>query len=267
MQKPTKYRRGGYTWVEMGVVLLVIAVAIGAALIGRDMRRNAEYMRIKQEFVDQWVIAYNSYHASSGAPVGDNPAAPRLMVAGADSAHGNVLFSESDLSGQASPGAICNVSAPRHASPPITVAVSKGGRLRDILRGAGIRLPPGRGEGFEDRYVYLDSNGTSQEIQVCFQWNPAGTASGAGNVMILSGLSPELARSLDQMIDGKPDPQSGAFRQAGMVAKKATDSDIDWNGNNTRATGSSQGRTPIEAGESTDSGKMPTLTAYYKMNP
>ena len=51
----------------------------------------------------------------------------------------------------------------------------------------------------------------------CFQWNvPLGNGSaanavgdGMGNVMVITGLTPDLARALDQMIDGKPDEREG----------------------------------------------------------
>lgn len=263
-------RQGGFTLVEMAVVLVIIGIIIGAVMIGRDVQRNAEYTRIKQKFIDQWVVAYNSYDQRFGAPVGDNQAAPRLMVAGADYNAGGSSLSGGDMTGQTSPGAICNKSTPTGTTPPITAATTNGQKLRDMMRGAGINLPPGRGEGFEDRYVYLDTNGNPQEIQVCFQWNPPGTASGSGNVMVIAGLTPDLARSLDQMIDGKPDPQSGMFRQANVTGKKATDNandnGIEWTGNNTNAMNTSASQKSVDAGQSTDVEQVLTLVAYYKMN-
>ena len=97
--------------------------------------------------------------------------------------------------------------------------------LRAMMTRAGIRMPPGRAEGLEDRYVYLDTNGNPQEVQVCFQWNvPLGNGSaanavgdGMGNVMVITGLTPDLARALDQMIDGKPDEREGRFRRQGVL--------------------------------------------------
>ena len=59
-------QQGGFTLVEMAVVLVIIGVILGAVMIGRDVQRNAEYNRIKQKFVDQWVVAYNNYHQREG---------------------------------------------------------------------------------------------------------------------------------------------------------------------------------------------------------
>ena len=263
MQMRSKRHQGGFTLVEMAVVLVIIGVIIGAVMIGRDVQRNAEYTRIKQKYVDQWVVAYNSYHQRFGAPVGDNQAAPRLMVAGKE-------YDIDMANNTATKGAICNGSVSTKSDQPVSAASQDGDKLRDFMRGAGISLPPGRGEGFEDRYVYLDTNGNPQEIQVCFQWNPAETASGAGNVMVLSGLTPDLARSLDQMIDGKPDPQSGAFRQVGLnkrsVGSNADAESMEWKGNNTNKSGSAGSANSNVAGGGDDTDQIITLVAHYKMN-
>ena len=104
----------------------------------------------------------------------------------------------------------------------------------------GVRLPPGRGESHEDRYNYQDTNGNSTEVQICFQWNPAGTASGSGNVMVVRGLTPDLARYMDQVVDGKPDSREGRFRiQARAAHTTAADANApgtSWEANNTVAS-------------------------------
>jgi hypothetical protein len=125
---------------------------------------------------------------------------------------------------------------------------------------AGIRLPSGRTEGQQDRYVYLDSNGNPQEIQVCFQWNAPGTASNSGNVMVITGLTPDLARAMDQMIDGKADAREGVFRQFGVVNTTNGVSGVEWSADNTYAQGETAAKAPL------DEDQVVTLVAHYKMN-
>lgn len=251
--------QGGFTLVEMAVVLVIIGVILGAVMIGRDVQRNAEYTRIKQKFLDQWVVAYNTYAQRLGAPVGDSQVAPQLMVNGRNFSS----LSGGDMSSATEPAAICGNPAP--AAKFIENGAQSGADfiLRDMMLKAGITLPPGRGEGLEDRYVYLDTNGNPQEIQVCFQWNKPGTTSGSGNVMVLTGLTPDLARALDQAIDGAPDARNGAFRQQGVVA--ATNNEgVVWLGNNTNSFGDT-GTNEADVA-ATDADQVLTLVAHYKMN-
>jgi prepilin-type N-terminal cleavage/methylation domain-containing protein len=260
-----KAGQGGFTLVEMAVVLVIIGVILGAVMIGRDVQRNAEYTRIKQKFIDQWVVAYNTYNQRYGAPVGDNQSAPRLMVNGFNFSGNGDTLSGGDMANATPPDAICRGSAARGMAR----AMQSGPQfnLRDMMRQAGITLPPGRGEGMEDRYVYLDTNGNPQEIQVCFQWNPPGTASGSGNVMVIAGLTPDLARALDQMVDGKPDAQAGAFRQEGVIrvaGGQANNPGVQWAGNNTQTINGTGNAENI--GDATDADQVITLVAHLKMN-
>ena len=266
-------QQGGFTLVEMAVVLVIIGVIIGAVMIGRDVQRNAEYTRIKQKFVDQWVVTYNSYSQRYGAPIGDNQAAPQLMVNGANFTSG---FSGGNMSGATEPALICSGADGLPTAAGLTRGKQGGAEfdLRDLVRKAGITLPPGRGEGKEDRYAYLDTNGNPQEIRICFGWNKPGTSWGSGNSMYVTGLTPDLARSLDQMIDGKADAANGAFRQAGIGARTATASGgattagaigAEWGGNNTGSMASAV--TADETfGTASDDDQVMTLVASYKMN-
>jgi len=130
----------------------------------------------------------------------------------------------------------------------------------------GVRMPPGRAEGKESRYVYLDSNGNPQEVQVCFQWNKPGTFSNSGNVMVISGLTPDLARALDQMIDGKADAQEGMFRLAGVGNGTPGGPGIEWAANNTNANTATGAAIPGVAGTRLDEDPVITVVAHYKMN-
>lgn len=246
----------GFTLVEMAIVLAVIGLILGAVMIGKDVQRNAEYTKIKQKFIDQWVVAYNTAYQRSGVPVGDSQTAPRLMVNGAAyaAAAGQPVSGGNmgAVTAAAVPPPVCSgAAAPGLAAAALT--------LRNDMLQLGVRMPPGRAEGSEDRYVYLDSNGNPQEIQVCFQWNPPGTASGSGNVMVITGLTPDLARSLDQMIDGKADAQEGMFRAANVVNGVPNAPGVAWAVDNTFAFGAA-------AATTNDESQVAVVTAHYKMN-
>jgi hypothetical protein len=133
--------------------------------------------------------------------------------------------------------------------------------LRTLMQQAGVRMPAGRAEGSEDRYVYLDSNGNPQEIQVCFQWNKPTTPSGSGNVMVISGLTPDLARMLDQMIDGKADAREGLFRQSSVANTTTNAPGVEWDTTNQHKYGDAAG---TESNKDED--QVATVIAHYKMN-
>lgn len=253
--------------VELSVVLAVIGLIIGAMAIGKDVQRNAEFTKVKNKFVDQWEQAYNQYYQRTGVVVGDSQTAPRIMVNGAN--FGDVAASVA-VGGPALSGG--NMSTVDPATVPRVCDKADGGgmtargtaltTLRTEMTQVGVRMPPGRAEGFEDRYVYLDSNGNPQEIQVCFQWNPPGSADGSGNVMIISGLTPELARMLDQMVDGKPDSREGRFRLQGVDNGLANAPGIQWSlTNDDSAAGGAAGDNLRQ-----DEAQVVTMVAVYQMN-
>jgi len=245
----------------MAIVLVVIGLILGAVSIGKDLQRNAEYDKIKQKFVDQWAQAYDTYYQRTGVVVGDNQTQPRFMVNGAlYTVSGTTPVSGGDMSAVTEPNAIC-----RGAKGPSMTRGSSTNTLDTLMDRAGVRMPPGRAEGQEDRYVYLDSNGNPQELQVCFQWNKPGTASGSGNVMVITGLTPDLARALDQMIDGKADSREGHFRQEGVTNGTPGGPGIEWSANNTYKFGAS-GASGAGAGTNLDENQIITVVANYKMN-
>lgn len=246
--------QAGFSLVEMSVVLLVIGLILGAVTIGKDMQRNAETVKIKQKFVDPWVSAYNTYFLRSGVVLGDSQVAPNLMVNG--QAYALASGAIGTMANATVPAPICD----SETAPPGTAAVPSPALYSEMDR-MGVRMPAGRAEGSEARYVYLDSNGNPQEIQVCFQWNRPGTQSGSGNVMVITGLTPDLARALDQMIDGKADAWEGMFRQAGIAPSRSGAPGVEWSADNTESQGHTTG-----PGANLDEDQVNTVVAHYKMN-
>lgn len=249
-------QQAGFTLVEMAVVLVVIGLILSAVMIGRDVQRNAEYMRVRQAFINQWAEAYNAYRLRYGIPIGDDPDHPRQMINGEAYAGQGTVLSGGDMTNVTEPNAICNASA----GPEMKRQMESGKQLIDIMRAAGIELPPGRGTGKEDRYVYQDSNANPQELQVCFQWNKPGTPSGSGNVMVISGMTPDLARSLSAGLKGTVDANSGTFRQEDIKqgVKQAGGNALDWTVANTNQYGGADAQSYED--------QVATVVAHYKMN-
>lgn len=290
MQQATLGRRlqRGFTLVEMAIVLAVIGLIIGAIAIGKDVQRNAEYQKVANKFIYQWKQAYDQHYQRSGVVVGDCQQAPTYMVNGGETTiEDNVACTRpggSAVAGIPESFAntglkICNGQGYADATTGAGDAGLAAQNLRTLMTQIGIRPPPGRGEGHEDRYLYQDSNGNAAEVQVCFQWNPAGTTSGAGNVMVVRGLTPDLARFLDQVIDGKPDSREGRFRIQGRAAHAAAAGAANapgtaWEANNTIAsviqvvdavTGPGTPGAATAAGRQFDEDRVVLLTAHWVM--
>ena len=293
MQARTLARRiqHGFTLVEMAIVLAVIGLIIGAIAIAKDVQRNAEYQKIANKFAYQWKAVYDQYYQRNGVVIGDCQQAPTYMVNGSETtftgsnaavcnrAGGSALagipenFTNTGLK-------VCNGQGYTAGQVGAGDAALSGQNLRALISRTGVRMPPGRGEGQEDRYLYQDTNGNAAELQVCFQWNPPGTASGAGNVMVVRGLTPDLARFMDQIIDGKPDSREGRFRIQGRGAH-ATGNDANapgtaWEANNTIASGIQPGANDTATGAGTpgaatatgrqyDEDRVVLLTAHWVM--
>ncbi len=198
-------RRGGFTLVEMAIVLVIIGLILAAVSIGKDAQRNAEYKKISQKFVGQWQQAYNQYYERFHAPVGDNVEQPTQRVGGAENA--------------------CALAAA--GTGGLFTACAYGGiDLVTLLTQAGIKLP--QGEGAADvndndgtdrptKYVYLDQAGIPHTLVVSFthargsHYATGHTNPPVGNLMVLADVVPELATTMDAMFDGIADLNQGTF--------------------------------------------------------
>lgn len=237
----------GFTLVELAIVLAVIGLIIGAVAIAKDVQRNAEYQKAINKFAYQWKMSYDQYYQRTGVVVGDCQQAPTYMIDGSETSinNSNACSRAGSMAVPGIPASFTNRGAKICAGQGYAAdTVGQGDKalaalnLRELMTRAGVRMPPGRGEGHEDRFLYIDSNGNPAELQVCFQFNDAGVASGAGNVMVIRGLTPDLARYMDQVIDGKPDSREGRFRIQGRPAQSAANEanapGTQWEANNTQ---------------------------------
>ncbi|MDR0771388.1 MAG: prepilin-type cleavage/methylation domain-containing protein [Burkholderiales bacterium] len=240
MKQKTQKRAAmlGFSLVELSIVLIVIGLIIGAVTIGKSVHRNAVHQRIASEFIQGWLVAYDSYVAGVGVVPADNVSVPtgcinQSCATGTGSGAGTILCDNA---------------------------------LRNTMLAAGIGLPAGRAAGREDRYVYLDSNGLPHDLQVCFQnvrWSEPGATSGtyvprSRNVMVITGLTPALANFLDHYFDTVVDARFGDVRELQYAANTDTtkkpwslDETYDFSGTDNRKW---------------DEDQSPELTAYMRMH-
>ena len=222
----------GFTMVELAIVLVIIGLIVGAVTIGKDVQRGASYQRLSSDFVQGWASAYDQFYTGTGRPPGDNVAAPTGLVNGA-------------------------------VDVPLT-----GANLINAMLAAGISLPVGRAAGFEDHYVYLDSNGIPQDVQVSFvsvAWSEAGSAVGQyvsrnRNVMVLTRLTPAVANVIDYTFDSQSNASFGKVRQIGSHNITTTGrAAVPWNAND--SSGLVNG-----ANAQRDEDQVVFLNAYIQMS-
>ncbi|MCQ4241644.1 type II secretion system protein [Stutzerimonas stutzeri] len=230
MTTHTCSRQRGFTLLEMSVVLIIVALIVSALTLGSDLQRNTVYQHLASSFVRGWQLSYLSHVDRVGVAPGDSQTTPTGKVNAAN---------DSEL---------CSTN------------------LRNAMYAAGVTMPQGRAEGFETHYGYLDSNGNPQDVSACFAnvaWSVPGSSAGIyvvqrKNVLILRGLTPDLARMLDNLVDGNADARFGSFRekeQADVITAASATWSLD--------SGVAYGGT---SATNLDESQVTTLTAYYLMD-
>ncbi|WP_063888233.1 prepilin-type N-terminal cleavage/methylation domain-containing protein [Burkholderia ubonensis] len=195
----------GFTLLELSIVLVVIAIIVSVTVIGADVYRNAVGVRIYSDFVQGWVSAYETYLTRSGGRLpGDNVSTPSGYV-NAHPAIGNT-------------GWLCD-------SPGASA-------LSQAMLNAGVTLPSGRGPGRATMFVYQDKSGLPHQLTVCLgtvtDWairSVSGTVLVTKTVMRITGLTLDLARQLNSMIDGRIDAGLGNLREERSRARGVS---LDW---------------------------------------
>ena len=89
------HRQGGFTLIEIAIVLVIIGLMIGGVLKGQEMITNAKVSRVENDYkgVSAAILAYQDRY---GVLPGDDPAAATRFAgtwSGADNGNGNGVIS------------------------------------------------------------------------------------------------------------------------------------------------------------------------------
>jgi len=206
----TRISQRGFSLVELSVVLVVIGLIISAVTITSSIQRTAEYNSLFTRFVSGWSDAYQTYFDYTGTVPGDSVPASGKVNQGTSELCGNTL--------------------------------------RTTIANIGIELPQGRGRGYENLATYIGSDGSTQQLTVCFSYVSDWTTSAGtkpSNVMKISGVTAELASKLDALVDINSDAAWGDLRSADHYTDTGH---VSW---------------PVAVNPSTE--KLNKVTVYYRM--
>lgn len=209
----------GFTLVELSLVLVIIGIIIAAVTITSQVQRSAEYTSVFTRFVSSWASAYQTYFDYTGRVLEDT-------VPATGQVNGSATTSGTKVCGRGT---------------GVTTT------LLTAITAAGIELPAGRGRGYEDLAIYLASDGSPQQLSICFRYLtnwPTSLGTQPANVMEISGLTAEFAKKIDAMLDVNSDAAWGVFRNS---ANYTSTTSVSW----PDATNSS--------------GVINIVTAYYRM--
>ncbi|WP_175891542.1 prepilin-type N-terminal cleavage/methylation domain-containing protein [Burkholderia cepacia] len=191
------YLQRGFTLIELSVVLVVIAIIVGITVVGMDVYRNAVGVRIYSDFVQGWQTAYSTYFTRAAIEPGDDSVHP-----------------------------IGRVNGMNYPSQPSILCDNPGALLlTNAMLAEGVQVPNGRGQNQAASVIYRDKSGTPRQLTVCLAtidtwWEPwvdpqTGSHLNTKTVLVLAGLTPDLAGQLSTMIDGHIDVGLGSLREAG----------------------------------------------------
>lgn len=154
-----KSRQGGFTLVEIAIVLVIIGLILGGVLQGQTMIENARYKNFVKE-IDSYRAAFHTFRDMNRALPGDiTTAQVRLINAAARGGNGNGVIQGGTCNGNNDES--CRVwSHLRYAElipgdPTINGADSRpthayGGRVNGFLTGAG-------GNGVTGHKLYIET--------------------------------------------------------------------------------------------------------------
>jgi len=193
--------------------MVILGVIYGAVTSGAEVLRAARGQRLLNDFVFAWTDAYQRHVHDTGVVPGDYGPSPQHVIR---SPSGGRL--------------LCNApGAPE---------------LSNTFLGQSVSIPQGDAPGEEAMRTYQDSKGSPHVLNVCMlttSWSVLGVNVGSfqlidRHVLLLRGLTTEMATQFDSAIDGHADARFGRFRSVALAADTAA-TGSDWPAGTTDAEG------------------------------
>ncbi len=203
----------GFSLLELALVMVILGVIYGAVTSGSEVLRAARGQRLLNDLVFAWTDAFQRHVRDTGVVPGDSISSPAHII-------------------RAPSGARLLCNAP--GAPD----------LSNTFLGKSVSIPQGDAPGEEAMRVYQDSKGTPHVLNVCMlttSWSVPGLSVGSfqivdRHVLMLRGLTTELAAQFDSAVDGRADARFGRFRSAALAANTGP-AGSDWPAGTTDAEG------------------------------
>ncbi|MBK1725823.1 type II secretion system protein [Halorhodospira neutriphila] len=225
-----RHRQGGFTLVELSVVLVIVGLLLGAVFAGQELIKNAQATRLKNQVKNIETMAQNfrdqrgrypgdcNNDGIIGIAIGDGLSSPddRAARAGYLSTDTAISLAEGG-DGSWEEGSFC----PRDAETYEGDAQLHGGNP-----GANLFYNDLKEAGFiNETSVNRDvAEHTDDDYIFAMQIDEGGYPY---NVMVIAGVSRFLARAMDESIDGNADDMDGG-RIRGIQTDGTIEDDSSW---------------------------------------
>ena len=203
--------RRGFTLIEIGIVLMVIGIIIGAIMKGKDIIKSAQAKDFTQTFASKWVMIADNYYDRVGQNLGDGEKNGGTTALNPDGYMENLpLFDSTTTANAANQQSIADALS----NAGVNVAALVKSNVYNAATGI-----------FTDDYnpfeVSISGEFTDQiNVGVALaSFYVAAEKTGARimlrNLVLFNNVPGDVAQAFDKMVDGMADGQKGkvlAFR-------------------------------------------------------